>query len=441
MTRAAGAPPTKVILTPERYPAASAYELLVAAVLGHVAIDHRFLHALLDDPAKAIDDVARFVSTAHEEARIDLEDDLVNIARYLRAPELLPFLLDCVERYDDDVPDNVVEAVCGFREQALEPLLELNRRIGGREGCETPFLLASLGVPDERIEAVLKGLAERDPEEAAFCAEIYDELVRGTSDIVPYDIWEEYPVSAEPPFEMLPPQERLEMLSAESAELRAAAASSFFNEPDLPEAATRALAALAETDADPVVRAAAWRSLAIEYDDEELRGKMMARLEAADLPLAERAGLVVALAPEAAEGAVRKAVIDTFAAPETRSAAVEAMWRSGDRSFAEFVQEALDDADPDVREQGVMGVGYFGLVGELGRLKAMFDDPYLRPAALMGYSLALPGELSPARMRSLFKKIEQSAGGLEPEEADIVRLALDQRLAAAGKPQMFSSDG
>jgi len=43
-------------------------------------------------------------------------------------------------------------------------------------------------------------------------------------------------------------------------------------------------------------------------------------------------------------------------------------------------------------------------------------------------------------MRSLFKKIEQSAGGLEPEEADIVRLALDQRLAAAGKDPMSGSE-
>lgn len=414
--------------------------MLEAAARGHVAIDHRFLHALLDEPEKTTDDVVRFASEEYEEARIDLEDDLVNIARYLRAPELLPFLLECVERYDDDVPDSVVETVCGFRERALEPLLELNRRIGGGEGCEAPFLLASLGVPDQRIEAVLKELAQRDPDEASFCAEIYEELAQGTADIAPYDIWEEYPEVAEPPFEVLTPAERLELLAADSADLRAAAASSFFNEPDLPEAATRALVALAETDPDPVVRAAAWRSLAIEYDNEELRGKMLARLAAGDLTPAERAGLVVALAPEAAEGAVRKAVIDTFAAPETRSAAVEAMWRSGDRSFADSVIEALDDADLDVREQGVMGVGYFGLVGELGRLKAMFDDPNLRPAALMAYSLALPGEVTPARMRSLFKKIEQSAGGLEPEEADIVRLALDQRLAAAGKPQMFGSD-
>ena len=80
------------------------------------------------------------------------------------------------------------------------------------------------------------------------------------------------------------------------------------------------------------------------------------------------------------------------------------------------------DADDAVREQAVIGVGYLGLVGELGRVKNMFHDPSIRPAALMGYSLAFPDKDTVARLRSLYKKIEKLADGLSPEEADIVRL-------------------
>ena len=87
-----------------------------------------------------------------------------------------------------------------------------------------------------------------------------------------------------------------------------------------------------------------------------------------------------------------------------------------------------------------MGVGYLGLPGELGRIKAMFDDLNLRPAALLAYGLAVPSEISPGRMKGLFRKIEELAGGLDAEDADIVHLALNQRLAAAGHNPMFNAD-
>jgi hypothetical protein len=90
-----------------------------------------------------------------------------------------------------------------------------------------------------------------------------------------------------------------------------------------------------------------------------------------------------------------------------------------------------------VREQAVVAVGYLGLIGELSRVKALFDDPDLRLHALMAYSLAIPAKETPAQLRSLLKKIEKLAGGLLPEEAEVVHLALDQRLAAAGQEPMF----
>lgn len=429
-----------MILTPDQYSSTGAYDLLVAASLGHAAIDHRFLHALLDAPEESLPGIVRFASEEREDARIDLEDELTLIARHLRAEELLPFLVDCVERYDDDVPDVLVETVCGFREAALEPLLRLFRKLGPGGGSEVPFLLASLGVKDERIGRVLDEVGQEDPEEASFCREIYQEISRAAGEVERFDIYPEYPETSAPPFEVLGPEERLPFLGVKSAEIRTAAAASYFSEPELTRESIEKLVQIAESDPEPVVRAAAWRSLAIEFEDEDLHRKMRARLLDKETPLFEAAGLVVALAPDAREQEVRDKVLEVFQTPETRSAAVEAMWRSGDTAYSTYIKRALDDADPDIREQGVMGAGYLGLVGELGRVKAMLDDPDLRPAALLAIALAQPSEVTPARMRSLFKKVEEFAGGLEPEEADIVHLALDQRLAAHGLEPMFGGE-
>jgi hypothetical protein len=430
-----------VIITPERYSTSSPYELLTAAAKAHLTIDHRVLHAIVDQPDTAIPDILRFVGEDRGEDSVDLEEDLILIAHYLRDERLIPYLVECVGIFHDDVPDELVEAVCGFREAAMEPLLSLYESLPDKSDSEVPFLLAALGVKDERIDAVIQTLAETDPEDHQFCSEVYTEVSRATRELEPYDIWSDYAEEAAPPFDVLTPDDRMDFFESDSAEIRALAVGSFYNEPDVPQHVLDSLRQIARFDADAEVRASGWRALALEVEDDDLQVEMRNRLQAASTPLRERAGLVVALAPEADQPEVRKRVMEVFEPAETRASAVEAMWRSADRSYTAQVKQALDDPDDAVREQAAIGVGYLGMVGELGQLKAMFDDPDLRPAALMGYSLAMPEKNTAAHLRSLLKKIENLANGFSPEEADIVRLALDQRLAAAGQEPVFGIEG
>jgi hypothetical protein len=437
----AAGPLIDVIIPPDRYDRTPPEKLIEAAALGLIGIDHRLLHSVLDDRERAIAGILAYWEGDREEDRVSLSEDLIRIARYLNSERLIPVLVDLVAEYAGDVPDELVETVCGFRGAALEPLLVLYRELGPETVSEVPFLLASLGVKDERIEDVIRDLGALDPADASFCLEIYREVSRGTAEIEPYDIWAEYPEEAPPVFEALTPEERLDFLNSESPELRSLAVASFYNEPEIPREVLNRLREMARADAEPEVRAAAWRSLALEVEDEELIAEMEELLLKPETPLAERAGLVVALAPGATRKEIRDRVLEVFGSPQTRASAVEAMWRSADRTYTTYIRKALDDADDEVREQALLGVGYLGLAGELGRVKNFFPEANLRPAALMSYSLAVPAKETPAHMRSLFKKIEDLAGGLEPQEADIVRLALDQRLAAAGQEPVFGIEG
>ena len=49
-----------LILSHQQYAQVSTYDLLCAAEQGFVALDHRFLHAIVDDPQKSIRDLLRF---------------------------------------------------------------------------------------------------------------------------------------------------------------------------------------------------------------------------------------------------------------------------------------------------------------------------------------------------------------------------------------------
>ena len=423
-------------ITPEQYASTPAYDLLDAAARGHLGLDHRFLHAILDHSERSIPGLIRFAFSRRDD-RVDLEEDLILITRSLHATEMIPFLVERASHYSQDVPEILVETLCGFHEAALEPLLELYRTTGPDAGTEIPFLLAALGLRDARIEEVLNEVSKHDPEEAAFCLDIYNEIARGSEDIEPFDIWAEYPPVEDPPLYILPLQERVQFLESPSAEHRTAAAGSLLNEINRPVDVLRKLVHAAKHDPEPRVRAACWRSLAVEVDNQSLHHEMRDRLFDSATPLTERAGLIVGLAGEAGEDKVRQHVLELLDAPETRAAALEAIWRSTDKSFTPYVKRCLDDCDPNVREQAIMGVAYLDIASELDRLKAMFDDPDLRPVALLAYALVVPCEIAPERFRSLFRKIEELAATLAPEEAEIVHLALDNRLSAHGQEPIY----
>jgi hypothetical protein len=120
---------------------------------------------------------------------------------------------------------------------------------------------------------------------------------------------------------------------------------------------------------------------------------------------------------------------------------MEAMRNSFDRTFAEYFPKHLDDADPEVKREAIYGVGYLGITDRADALKPFFDDDEYRSDALFAFALATRAEISRGRIRALFRKIEDMAGGFAEEEIEIVQLALDERLMLHGhKPVFFGED-
>ena len=197
---------------------------------------------------------------------------------------------------------------------------------------------------------------------------------------------------------------------------------------------------IAHSDPEPAARGAAWQSLALLEEDEKIIAQMVDRLADGSTPGAERAGLALGLVVVAPDERVTRAVTELYEEPATRETAMEAIWRSKDRHYAPLVARHLDDPDPKLRQHAILAVGHLEMKGELHRLEALFADEKFRPSALIAYALATPTKVSPAYMRSAFRKVEELAGGLDLDEADLVRQALDHRLELHGFPPMFESE-
>ena len=134
---------------------------------------------------------------------------------------------------------------------------------------------------------------------------------------------------------------------------------------------------------------------------------------------------------------MRAAILDLYENRETRAKAMEAMWRSLDKGFAKYFAGHLDDLDPEVKKQAIWGVGYMGLKSELHKLQALFDDADLRQDALFAYALAMPGETSRGRVKGMYRKIQGFAGELSEGDAEVLGMALDERLRLAGLEPVF----
>lgn len=459
-------------LDPGNFGAVSAYELLAAAAKGHVGLDHRWLHALVDEPARSLADLLRFAREDHDEDRILLEEDLISIFRHLRAPEALPFFLELIRDDPYEIPDELAEFLALFPERSSELLLELYEELGAQEGSDIAFLLASLRVRDPRILRLLMDRLEVEPGEAAFYLGLYGDPAakpalerllassESAGDASPwvresiqealagldspaspgehpaFDIWELYPETALPQFSVLSEPERLGFLTSSSAEYRAGAASSFFNE-ELSDAAAERLFDTARRDPDALVRARAWEALSPAIERPEVRAAMLDRLNDDQAPLEERCGALVGLAAEADDPVIRHRILEFYQIPAARAKALETMYRSLDRRFAPYFPPHLDDPDPEVRRKAIWGVGHLGIRAEVGRLRALFDNQDFREDALFAYTLAVPAEISRGRAKALFRKVDQDAGGLSRSEAELVRSAIDDRLASRGLEPVF----
>ena len=447
------------------------YTLLEAAAQGYIAIDHRFLHAVLDHPEQAIPDLVRFAAAGHDDDPLDLDEPLIDIFRYFNTPQALPFLVDLVRRDAHDVSEVVVESLAALGSAAVDPLLDLLNQLS--DPGDVPFLLSELNVRDPRILDVLNGRLAVDPFDAALCLEIYGDpaaipalqatfgqlsdddrsrrQIQATLEILalnverppeppePFDIWEWYPEEDLPALDNLSDQERLAMLDRGSAELRAGVAESYGgSEPPL---AVRArLLELAKQDPDLAVRGACWEALGEIADEPEVRRAMLRVLQDSNSSVEEKGGATVALAQQADNPAVLKAIEALYDDPRGRAKALKAMARSIDRRFASYPPRHLDDPNPEIKRQAIWGVGYLGLGSEAPRLEQFFDDNEFRSDALFAYALSIPGETSRGRAHALLNKIEDAAGGFRAEEETLAKIALDQRLMLHGIRPVFFPD-
>jgi len=459
-------------LEPGRYEGLSAYTLLEAAAHGYIAVDRRFLHAILDRPDTVVPDLVRFAQENHEEDPVDLELELMDIFRHLGTPEALPFLIDLVRRNPNDVRDELVEAFVQLGAAAVDPLLGVLQKIEDGDAGDVPFLLSALRVREARILGVLTRKLESDPLDAALCLEIYGdpasipalevafarmpegdvrsrEQVRSVIDTLVsplkqcdetqdrFNIWELYAEEELPDFGILDEEERLAMLQSSSAVLRGEVALSFEGSEPSSEVAARLLE-LAKGDPDVAVRGSCWEALGKASDRPELRTAMLGVLRNPDASLEEKSGAAVALARDYEfNPALVEAIEALYDEPRSRAKALKAMAHSLDRRFAAYPPRHLDDPDAEIKRQAISCIGFLQLASEAPRLQTFFDDEKYRLDALFAYALSIPGETSPGRARALLDKVEQVAGGFRDDEEKLVKFALDQRLTLRGKRPVF----
>ncbi len=464
-----------VLYDPARYGEYSVRELLDAAAHAHIGMDRRLVQSILDRGEAAIPDALAFRRNP-EEQRVDIGYLLVDLIRYWKTPEGLDILLEEVRFCWDDITDELVMAFLPFGEKAIEPLLKLYEELGEESGSEVAFLLAGLQVRDPRILEILIERLEYDASDGAFCLGLYgDPAARPALEAMlseipeddkelrheltsaieqlgephpyqeePFDILKDYPERELPPVDQLDEEERLAMLEAADAEVRAAAAYSFFNHEVQPKVRLRLLE-LVESDPDPAVRGRAWMSLADATEDEKVRQQMIAVAADASREVAERGGAAVGLYAVAERDDVQ-AVLDALyqEGGTARARALEAMWRSLWKPYARYFAEHLDDPDKGIVRQALRGAGYFQLTQSIDKIASYFDRDDdmadLREDALFAYALAMPGETTRGRVKGMFRKVEDLAAGLDEEEASLVMFALDERLQLHGLAPVFTEE-
>lgn len=451
-----------LIVDPSHLADIPAQKLLASAAAGYVGIDHRFLHAILDRPETSLPALVAFAAEDHAKDPVDLDTVLLDVFRFLKTPEAIPFLIQLLRQAELEPDDDLIEAWVQLGAAAVDPLLQLFAELEaeGDDPGEVPFLLSQLRVRDPRIlEAFIRQLARGDID-AALYLDMYGDpagisALEAALDLdpqrihehiqalsappepalledEPFDIWPEYPDEDSPPLDVLNDNERLEILSSGPVELKADVAS-YYRSAELPKKVAARLLELAKTDPDARVRGECWESLEELSNELEMRTAMLGVLEDAGASIEEKAGVAVALAQQTDNAAVYDAIEGLYADPSSRAKAIKAMGRSFDRRFAAFPPKHLDDPNSDIKRQAIFATGYLNLPSEAPRLEAFFDDDAFRSDALFAYTLAMPGETSRGRLRSLRNKVEEAAGGLSRDELELVEIALEQRLMLHGK--------
>src|SRR5712671_2687152 len=173
-------PLTDLIFDPERLQNVPVYQLLEAASQGYLGVDHRFLHAIIDQPERSIPDLVRFAAANHEDDPVNLDDQLLDIFRVIGTPEALPFYARLVREDPGEISDDLVEAFVQLGAASVDPLLGLLKEFENEDAGDVPFVLSVLHVGDNRILEALTNRLQTDPADAAVCLEIY-----GDRDAIP----------------------------------------------------------------------------------------------------------------------------------------------------------------------------------------------------------------------------------------------------------------
>ena len=459
------------MLTPDKFSEASLQDLLQAASQGKVGLDHRWVQAILDRGEGAVPELVHFGLEDHSADLVDIDDALIALFRHYKTPEALPFFIEYLRRHPTEVPDELPDAMYPLRQQALGPLLELHEELEEDQAGDVAFILASFRIQDERVLRVLLDRLEYDVVEGAIALSLYGDpaaapalhkmasqledqhLKKQIEDAIqdlgrenhdnyepPFDIFELFPEKAGPEVDALEDEDLIGFLSSSDPEYRLWGAAGFVNS-ELSDEARNALFNTAKTDEDPTVRAKAWEALSSEIaDNDEIFHAMAERLQDEDAPSVERAGALVGLGQRINEEPLRKYVEQFYEVPETRAAALSAMWNSLDRSFAPYFPQHLDDEDPEVKKQAIAGIGYLGIYDSSEKLKDLFKEEDYRANALFAYALSARAEISPSRVRPLLRRIEKLAGGFSEQEEELVQIALDERLLLHGHKPIFHPD-
>jgi HEAT repeat protein len=459
------------MLLPAQYAASPVTALLDEGAPGRLGLDQRWVHAIVDRGPDAVPELIEFGLNPPETARVDLTDDIVAVLRHLKDPRALGFYIELIRREPGEISDDVSMAVPEMGAACVEPLLGIFTDLEEDEAGDLVFLLASLGsygIRDERILAILLDRLEYDMRDGALDLGLYGDptalpALRKMLEEEPedrdllfaiqelehaktlepgpaFDLWSSYPETAAPDFDAMMEADRLVFLEQGDEDDRIAAAASFFNE-ELSDDAEETLLKAARTDVSPKVRGEAWESLGSSQARGSHLEEIGKRLADPSAPAEERCGALVALSLDGDDLKLdlHQYLQEFYSSQPTRVKALEGMWRTLDRRYADLFVQHLEDPDKEIRSIAIRGVGHLGLKGEVMRLKKMFTDEDVREEALFAYAMAAPSELSAARMKSLLKRIGEETP-LSPAEEELVMMALDERMKMAGKSPVFFED-
>lgn len=413
-----------------QYDETPAAALLLEASKGRLPIDHALLRSLFARPDETAEAIVQ-VSRQMQDWRFDFTDDLLILSRHLNDPRILPFFLEVLE--DEEPPDAVYEIVSALGPAAVEPLLAaLAENTNEEFRSNAAFALAALGIEDERIE---KAVREYDADGVAL--ELYRD--RGDKYVPPFDVYEDYPEEGVPLVELLRLEEQFELLESPREEYRILAAASLYRD-RLQPAQVRSLFEKAKSEPSEQVRAHLWQALESALDQDDIAAEMIRRLDDPGTSAAELCGLAVGLAAIADRPPVHGAIEKLYDRPATRLKALEAMWRSQLPEYTVRFPAHIEDENTEIRRIALRGAAIHGLTSELGRVRKLLTHEDLREDALFAYAMLAPAKNSPAYLRTLYGKIAKEAGGLDGEEDHVVRIALDQRLQAAGRDPVFLAE-